>query len=218
MPIRAGRPDRRILAAARELFAERGYAATSLADIAAAVGLTKTAVAYHFHPKDRLAAELIAPAGDDMLALLGTDFRGTAAFSRALVEFAVRHRTVIRLLMEDIGAMDCAPPGSHRRTAPRVPRRTLRRIAATPRRRGPRARLGRARRDPVAVLRRWTCPRRRYGPPSSAPPSRPTRPDGPATGRRATPRRSAQPPAWAMCTPAGSRSGPFRPCAAPDVR
>jgi AcrR family transcriptional regulator len=46
----------RILEAARELFAERGYAGTSLADIAAAVGLTKTAVAYHFHPKDRLAA------------------------------------------------------------------------------------------------------------------------------------------------------------------
>ena len=102
----------RILAAARRLFAERGYAATSLADIAAAVGLTKTAVAYHFHPKDRLAAELIAPAGDDILALLGTDFRDTSAFIRALVDFSVRHRAVLRLLMEDIGAMDSAPPGS----------------------------------------------------------------------------------------------------------
>ena len=102
----------RILAAARRLFAERGYAATSLADIAAAVGLTKTAVAYHFHPKDRIAAELIAPAGDDILALLGTDFRDTSAFIRALVDFSVRHRAVLRLLMEDIGAMDSAPPGS----------------------------------------------------------------------------------------------------------
>lgn len=103
----------RILAAARTLFAERGYAATSLADIAAAVGLTKTAVAYHFHPKDRLAAELIAPAGDDILTLLGTDFGDDrAAFIEALVDFSVRHRTVLRLMMEDIGAMDCAPPGS----------------------------------------------------------------------------------------------------------
>ncbi len=103
----------RILAAARRLFAERGYAATSLADIASAVGLSKTAVAYHFHPKDRLAAELIAPAGDDILALLGTDFHDdTTAFVRALVDFSVRHRAVLRLLMEDIGGMDCAPPGS----------------------------------------------------------------------------------------------------------
>jgi AcrR family transcriptional regulator len=103
----------RILAAARALFAERGYAATSLADIANAVGLTKTAVAYHFHPKDRIAAELIAPAGDDILALLGTDFGGDrAAFIEALADFCVRHRAVLRLMMEDIGAMDSAPPGS----------------------------------------------------------------------------------------------------------
>ncbi|MFI6601338.1 TetR/AcrR family transcriptional regulator [Nonomuraea sp. NPDC050536] len=102
----------RILAAARELFAERGYAATSLADIAAAVGLTKTAVAYHFHPKDRLAAELIAPAADDIFTLLGTDFPDRGALVEALAEFVVRHRAVLRLLMEDLGGADEAPPGS----------------------------------------------------------------------------------------------------------
>ncbi|MEV0590852.1 TetR/AcrR family transcriptional regulator [Nonomuraea cavernae] len=102
----------RILAAAQELFAERGYANTSLADIAAAVGLTKTAVAYHFHPKDRLAAELLAPAADDMLALLGTDFDGRRMFVDALVHFMVRHRAVIRLVMEDLSGADDAPPGS----------------------------------------------------------------------------------------------------------
>ncbi|MEV0352624.1 TetR/AcrR family transcriptional regulator [Nonomuraea sp. NPDC050022] len=103
----------RILAAARELFATHGYAATSLADIAAAVGLTKTAVAYHFHPKDRLAAELTAPAGDDVLVLLDTDFAGDRqAFVEALATFVVRHRTVIRLLMEDIVGADDALPGS----------------------------------------------------------------------------------------------------------
>ncbi|MEU6429992.1 TetR family transcriptional regulator [Microbispora sp. NPDC046973] len=102
----------RILAAARDLFAERGYAAVSLADIAAAVGLTKTAVAYHFHPKDRLAAEIIAPAADDLLALLGGEFSGHREFLRAFTAFAVRHRAVIRLLTEDIGGADSAPPGS----------------------------------------------------------------------------------------------------------
>ncbi|MEU8248681.1 TetR family transcriptional regulator [Nonomuraea sp. NPDC048916] len=102
----------RILAAARELFAERGYSNTSLADIAAAVGLTKTAVAYHFHPKDRLASELLAPAADDMLTLLGTEFGDRGAFLGALVSFVVRHRAVIRLVMEDINGADDAPPGS----------------------------------------------------------------------------------------------------------
>ncbi|MFI6734274.1 TetR family transcriptional regulator [Nonomuraea sp. NPDC050451] len=106
----------RILAAARELFAERGYAGTSLADIAAAVGLTKTAVAYHFHPKDRLASELLAPAGDDMLALLGTDFPSREAFVDALVTFAVRYRSVIRLFMEDLAAEDPGSPDSERAT------------------------------------------------------------------------------------------------------
>lgn len=102
----------RILEAARELFNERGYAATSLADIAAAVGLTKTAVAYHFHPKDRLAAELVAPAADDLLDLLGGTFADRPAFIIALVDFVVRHRAVMRLFMEDISGADEAPPGS----------------------------------------------------------------------------------------------------------
>ncbi|WP_248960396.1 TetR/AcrR family transcriptional regulator [Sphaerisporangium perillae] len=107
----------RILAAARQLFAERGYAATSLADIAARVGLTKTAVAYHFHPKNRLAAELIAPAADDVLALLGGEYGGDPRrFIEPLTDFLVRHRAVIRLLMEDIGTADEAPPGSRGET------------------------------------------------------------------------------------------------------
>ncbi|RJL26489.1 TetR/AcrR family transcriptional regulator [Bailinhaonella thermotolerans] len=92
----------RILAAAKRLFAARGYAATSLADIAAAVGLSKTAVAYHFHPKDRLAEELLTPAAEEILTLLGRDFGGDRrAFLTELAEFAVRHREVIRLLLGD---------------------------------------------------------------------------------------------------------------------
>ncbi|GHE28130.1 TetR family transcriptional regulator [Streptosporangium violaceochromogenes] len=100
----------RILQAARALFAERGYAATSLADIASAVGLTKTAVAYHFHPKDRLATELIAPAAEDIVALLAIG--GGRVFVTELVTFVVRHRAIIRLIMDDIRHADSAPPGS----------------------------------------------------------------------------------------------------------
>ncbi|GAA5054629.1 AcrR family transcriptional regulator [Thermocatellispora tengchongensis] len=105
----------RILQAACRLFAERGYAATSLADIAAEVGLTKTAVAYHFHPKDRLAAEIIAPAAGEALALVDTDFGADhEALIDALVRFLVRHRAMIRLLMEDISGADIPQPGTNR--------------------------------------------------------------------------------------------------------
>jgi AcrR family transcriptional regulator len=105
----------RILAAARELFAERGYAATSLSDIANAVGLTKTAVAYHFHPKDRLAIELLSPVAGDIVALLDGSYAGRAEFVEALVGFAVRYRSVIRLFMEDLAADDTTmTPGSER--------------------------------------------------------------------------------------------------------
>lgn len=45
-----------LLAAARELFGERGYAATSLDDVAAQAGVTKGALYHHFHGKADLFA------------------------------------------------------------------------------------------------------------------------------------------------------------------
>lgn len=53
--------DRRaeILSAARELFLRKGYAATSIADIATAVGASKAAVFYHFRTKETIVAELL---------------------------------------------------------------------------------------------------------------------------------------------------------------
>jgi AcrR family transcriptional regulator len=48
-----------ILAHARNLFLRKGYAATSIADIAASVGTSKAAIFYHFKTKDSIAAELL---------------------------------------------------------------------------------------------------------------------------------------------------------------
>jgi len=48
----------RILAAALELFGERGYAATSVDDIAARAGLTKGALYYYFADKADIARDL----------------------------------------------------------------------------------------------------------------------------------------------------------------
>ncbi|MBA4337869.1 MAG: hypothetical protein C0421_03380 [Hyphomonas sp.] len=47
-----------ILRVAGELFAERGYQATSIADIASAAGATKGAVFHHFKSKDELFVEI----------------------------------------------------------------------------------------------------------------------------------------------------------------
>src|SRR5438445_2472984 len=51
-----------IIDAAGELFAERGYAATSLREIADHLGLSKAALHHHFRSKDDLLDALIEPA------------------------------------------------------------------------------------------------------------------------------------------------------------
>jgi AcrR family transcriptional regulator len=48
----------RLLASARRLFAERGYAGTSLADIVADTGMTKGAVYHHFSGKEDVFREV----------------------------------------------------------------------------------------------------------------------------------------------------------------
>jgi AcrR family transcriptional regulator len=48
----------RILSEARTLFLERGFAETSMQDIADASGLTKAALYYHFHDKEELFSKM----------------------------------------------------------------------------------------------------------------------------------------------------------------
>jgi AcrR family transcriptional regulator len=58
---RAGQTRARILAAAWELFEERGYASTSIRDIADHVGMTKAALYYHFPAKQDILDALVTP-------------------------------------------------------------------------------------------------------------------------------------------------------------
>src|SRR3954449_4428707 len=70
VPLAGGTTRAAILAAAQRLFGERGYDATSLRQIADAVGTTKAAVYYHFPAKEHLLVELTRPLLDAMSSLL----------------------------------------------------------------------------------------------------------------------------------------------------
>jgi AcrR family transcriptional regulator len=59
----------RILDVARGLFANKGYAGTSVRDIADALGMTKAALYYHFPGKADVLAALIEPALDELDAI-----------------------------------------------------------------------------------------------------------------------------------------------------
>jgi AcrR family transcriptional regulator len=56
----AARTRERILEVALELFAQHGYAATSIADLAARLGTSKAALYYHFHSKEEVLDELLS--------------------------------------------------------------------------------------------------------------------------------------------------------------
>jgi AcrR family transcriptional regulator len=56
---RAAHTRAQVLAAAAELFADRGYPHTSIAAIAEQAGMTKGAVYFHFRDKEDIAAEIV---------------------------------------------------------------------------------------------------------------------------------------------------------------
>jgi AcrR family transcriptional regulator len=71
---RLSRDDRmeQTLEAAHGLFAERGYAAVTMDEIAAAVGVTKPLLYNYFGNKERLYIACMERAGDSLLATVGT--------------------------------------------------------------------------------------------------------------------------------------------------
>ena len=65
MTARTKTPDR-ILEASRRLFNQKGYAATSLSEIAAAVGISQGNLTYHFPTKSDLAQRIVQEARDQV--------------------------------------------------------------------------------------------------------------------------------------------------------
>src|SRR5688572_20092169 len=105
----------RILAAAAALFAERGYRATSMQEIAQRVGITKAALYYHFAAKENLLHELTLPLLDELEQVLSeaeTAGDPEAVRWRAIegyVDVHLRHRDTLLMLVRDMTLLVQAP-------------------------------------------------------------------------------------------------------------
>ncbi|HYQ61733.1 helix-turn-helix domain-containing protein [Actinophytocola sp.] len=98
-----------ILAAARRLFVQQGYQHTSIREIAEQLGMTKTAVLYHFPAKADILAAVAEPFLDDMAASLAAVTSREEVFE-AVVDVFLRHRSLLREnVMHDLALLTQAP-------------------------------------------------------------------------------------------------------------
>src|SRR5579859_715695 len=101
----------RIQEVALTLFATRGYALTSLQEIATALDVTKAALYFYFPAKAQLLHSLAAPLLDEAHTLLDayTDGPLTASARRelvgALTALLLAHRPVVAWLARDLTAL-----------------------------------------------------------------------------------------------------------------
>jgi AcrR family transcriptional regulator len=100
----------RILKVALDLFSEQGYYATSIREIAERLGLTKTAVLYHFPSKKELVTALTQPLLADMDAIIqrATSYSGPELdrnrweLMEGLLDVWLSHRHLLRMGLHDL--------------------------------------------------------------------------------------------------------------------
>ena len=96
--VRRGRPghdQQTVLRAAIELFNEQGYDATSMGDLARALGLTKSAIYHHVPSKEHLLERALDEALDELTAALDRVQADTAASPEQRLRAAVRASVVV---------------------------------------------------------------------------------------------------------------------------
>ncbi|MCW4384711.1 TetR/AcrR family transcriptional regulator [Salinibacterium sp. SYSU T00001] len=107
--------DRRaaLLAAAAELFAERGYAGVSLEDLGAAAGVSGPAVYRHFAGKQAVLTQLLVGVSESLLAggqAVVEEHPDAASALSALIEFHVRFALadphIIRVQDRDLDSLE----------------------------------------------------------------------------------------------------------------
>lgn len=113
----------RILEAARALFAEQGYRATSMRQIAERVGVTKAALYYHFPAKNEILHHLTGPLLDELEAALADAERHADPETvrwRAIegyLDVFLRHRETLLVLVRDMSLLVEAPVADRFRAA-----------------------------------------------------------------------------------------------------
>src|SRR5687768_15974899 len=101
----AARRRRQLLDTARDVFAQKGFHATSMDDIADAAGVSKPVLYQHFRSKRQLYLDLLDDVGEHLMASI-TEATATAGTPRAQVErgcaayfrFVADHESAFRLL------------------------------------------------------------------------------------------------------------------------
>jgi AcrR family transcriptional regulator len=103
----AKRTRARVLDAALALFTERGYAGTSMRDLADRLEMTKAALYYHFQSKEALLRELARPLVEGLDACAATAEAGAVPVAdqlRALVDLFADQRHVLHGVFYDPSA------------------------------------------------------------------------------------------------------------------
>ncbi|WP_340538920.1 TetR/AcrR family transcriptional regulator [Nocardioides sp. GXZ039] len=126
-PARRGRPGHdqaAVLAAAIDLFNRKGFDATSVGDIAGALGVTKSAVYHHIDSKDQLLAAALDEALTELEATVaqartasGTAYERLRDVVRRSVEVLVAHQPAVTLLLRVHGNSETEREALRRRRA-----------------------------------------------------------------------------------------------------
>ena len=117
-----------VLNKAEALFASRGFAATSLQDIATEIGLSRTSMYYYFSSKEALLGELVRGVAERtavIFAELGSSAEIThsarlAAAAERLVLWVTDPQTLFKLLDRNESELPKKMAASHRETRRRV--------------------------------------------------------------------------------------------------
>jgi AcrR family transcriptional regulator len=98
-----------ILDSARRLFARQGYHNTSIREIAEQLGMTKTAVLYHFPTKADILAALAEPFIDDFAAAIKRADSRQELFE-GILDVHLRHRALLHdSVIQDLALLAQAP-------------------------------------------------------------------------------------------------------------
>jgi TetR/AcrR family transcriptional regulator len=122
---KAERTRAAILAAAEGLFAERGFEATRLEDVAAAVGIRRASIVYHFRDKAQLYDAVLAEVLEALHAQLAAALLGEGTFAArveravsAFIDAVATRPALARLLLREVAD---GTPARHSRLAPHLP-------------------------------------------------------------------------------------------------